>query len=137
MATHSSIPAWRIPWTEDPAELKSMGSRKVRHDLEIRHAARAPVCMLAPVSQRVCVCALLCTATGRVGGGDGTMAPQPPKHWGSLLSAGSAWSAPAPLATSAPLVCPGHLAQAQPVPGKHCVYQGRPEAGLGPVPGRP
>ena len=26
MATHSSILAWRIPWTEDPDELQSMGS---------------------------------------------------------------------------------------------------------------
>ena len=26
MATHSSIFAWRIPWTEDPGELQSMGS---------------------------------------------------------------------------------------------------------------
>ena len=27
MATHSSIPAWRIPWTEEPGELQSMGSQ--------------------------------------------------------------------------------------------------------------
>ena len=32
MATHSSIPAWRIPWTEEPGELLSMGSQRVRHD---------------------------------------------------------------------------------------------------------
>ena len=32
MATHSSIPAWRIPWTEEPARLGSMGSQRVRHD---------------------------------------------------------------------------------------------------------
>ena len=29
MATHSSILAWRIPWTEEPAGLQSMGSRRV------------------------------------------------------------------------------------------------------------
>ena len=29
MATHSSILAWRIPWTEEPGELQSMGSQKV------------------------------------------------------------------------------------------------------------
>ena len=28
MATHSSIPAWEIPWTEDPGGLQSMGSKK-------------------------------------------------------------------------------------------------------------
>ena len=32
MATHSTILAWRIPWTEKPGELQSMGSQKVRHD---------------------------------------------------------------------------------------------------------
>ena len=31
-ATHSSILAWRIPWTEEPGELQSTGSQKVRHD---------------------------------------------------------------------------------------------------------
>ena len=32
MATHSSILAWRIPWTEEPGRLPSMGSQKVGHD---------------------------------------------------------------------------------------------------------
>ena len=32
MATHSSILAWRIPWTEEPGGLKSVESQKVRHD---------------------------------------------------------------------------------------------------------
>ena len=32
MATHSSILAWRIPWTEQPERLQSMGSRRVRYD---------------------------------------------------------------------------------------------------------
>ena len=32
METHSSIIAWRIPWTEDPGGLQSMGSQRVRHD---------------------------------------------------------------------------------------------------------
>ena len=32
MATHSSIHAWRIPWTEEPGELQSLGSQGVRHD---------------------------------------------------------------------------------------------------------
>ena len=33
MATHSGILAWKIPWTEEPGRLKSMGPQKVRHDL--------------------------------------------------------------------------------------------------------
>ena len=32
MATHSSILAWRIPWTEKPAGLQTLGSQRVRHD---------------------------------------------------------------------------------------------------------
>ena len=32
MATHSSILAWRIPWTEEPGGLQVMGSQRVRHD---------------------------------------------------------------------------------------------------------
>ena len=32
MATHSSILAWRSPWTEEPGGLQSMGSQRVRHD---------------------------------------------------------------------------------------------------------
>ena len=32
MATHSSILAWRIPWTEKPCRLQSTGSQRVRHD---------------------------------------------------------------------------------------------------------
>ena len=32
MATHSGILAWRIPWTEKPVRLESMGSQRVRHD---------------------------------------------------------------------------------------------------------
>ena len=32
MATHSSILAWRIPWTEEPGGLQSMGLQRVRHN---------------------------------------------------------------------------------------------------------
>ena len=32
MATHSSTLAWRIPWTEEPGGLQSMGSQRVGHD---------------------------------------------------------------------------------------------------------
>jgi len=33
MPTHSSIPAWEIPWTEEPGRLQSMGSQRVGHNL--------------------------------------------------------------------------------------------------------
>ena len=32
MATHSSSLAWKIPWTEEPGRLQSMGSQRVGHD---------------------------------------------------------------------------------------------------------
>ena len=33
MATHSSILAWKIPWTEEPGGIQFTGSQRVRHDL--------------------------------------------------------------------------------------------------------
>ena len=36
MAIHSSILAWKIPWTEQPGGLQSMGSQRVGHDLETK-----------------------------------------------------------------------------------------------------
>ena len=36
MATHPSILAWEIPWTDKPGGLQSMGFQRVGHDLEIR-----------------------------------------------------------------------------------------------------
>ena len=40
MATHSSILAWEIPWTEEPGGLQSMGLQRVGHNLAIEHARR-------------------------------------------------------------------------------------------------
>jgi len=41
MATHSSILTWKIPWTEKPDGLQSMGLQRVRHELsEHTHAHR-------------------------------------------------------------------------------------------------
>ena len=36
MATHSSILAWGIPWTEEPGGLQSVGLQRVGHDLAIK-----------------------------------------------------------------------------------------------------
>ena len=38
MATHSSILAWEIPWTEEPGELQSVVSQRVGHNLVTKHA---------------------------------------------------------------------------------------------------
>jgi len=32
MATHSSVLEWRMPWTEEPGRLQSMGLQRIRHD---------------------------------------------------------------------------------------------------------
>ena len=37
MATHSSIFAWKIPWTEEPQGLQFMQSQRVGHDLATEH----------------------------------------------------------------------------------------------------
>ena len=36
-ATHSSILAWKIPWTEKPGRLQSMGSQRIRHSGVTEH----------------------------------------------------------------------------------------------------
>ena len=37
MTTHSSILAWRIPWSEEPGGLQSVGSQRVGHNLVTEH----------------------------------------------------------------------------------------------------
>ena len=37
LTTYSSILAWRIPWTEEPGGLQSMGSQRVEHDMSEFH----------------------------------------------------------------------------------------------------
>ena len=46
MATHSSILFWRIPWTEEPGGLQSMGSQRVGHDWVINTSLYLCVCCL-------------------------------------------------------------------------------------------
>ena len=41
MAAHSSILAWRIPWTEEPGGLQSMWSQKVRHHWVTKHSTES------------------------------------------------------------------------------------------------
>ena len=43
MASHSIILAWRIPWTEEPSGLQSMGSQRVRHDYKDTHRLKANI----------------------------------------------------------------------------------------------
>ena len=49
MATHSSIPTWRIPWTEEPGGLESMGLQRVRQDW-VAHTFTFIVMITIPVT---------------------------------------------------------------------------------------
>ena len=40
MASHSSILAWEMPWTQEPGRLQSMGSQRVRHGCVTEHTPR-------------------------------------------------------------------------------------------------
>ena len=52
MATHSSILAWRIPWTEKPGELQSMGSQRVEHDLATKQLLFSSPTKWNPLAQK-------------------------------------------------------------------------------------
>ena len=54
MATHSSVLAWRIPGTEEPGGLPSMGSHRVRHDWSDLAAAAAAIFLCIYVSVFIC-----------------------------------------------------------------------------------
>ena len=46
MATHSNILAWRIPWTEEPGGLQSMGSQRTRLKQLSMHARALPALLV-------------------------------------------------------------------------------------------
>ena len=54
IATHSSILVWRIPWTEKPRGLQSMGSQKIRHDQATNTLAASHVLMYTIIVIRIC-----------------------------------------------------------------------------------
>ena len=62
MATDSSIFVWKIPWTEEPGRLQSMGSQRAGHDwatslsLSACHCVNMCVCVCVRVCVSVCVC---------------------------------------------------------------------------------
>ena len=48
MATHSSILAWRIPWTEEPGVLQSTGLQRVGHNWATSHVYTKLLCLIKP-----------------------------------------------------------------------------------------
>ena len=59
MAPHSSTLAWKIPWTEEPGGLQSMGSRRVRHDWSDL-AAAAVACSYITLYKTIFIHLYLC-----------------------------------------------------------------------------
>ena len=51
MAPHSSTLAWKIPWTEEPGGLQSMGSLRVRHDFTLVAACGLLTVVASPVAE--------------------------------------------------------------------------------------
>ena len=49
MATHPSIVAWRIPWTEEPGALQSMGSQRAGHNWVAKHVHTLLLTFFSPV----------------------------------------------------------------------------------------
>ena len=45
MATHSSVLAWRTPWTEKPGRLQSIGSQRIRHHSQMHHSNSGCYCV--------------------------------------------------------------------------------------------
>ena len=50
MATHFSILAWEIHWTEEPGGLESMGLQRVRHDLVIKQQQHTSIVVCLSIS---------------------------------------------------------------------------------------
>ena len=62
MATHSILPAWRIPWTEEPGGLQSMGLQRVRHSWTANTHTHNPLQTQLPSRETdgmMCVCSTL------------------------------------------------------------------------------
>ena len=54
MATHSSILAWRIPWTEEPGGLQSTGSQRVGHEKKIKNKKKKSWTRLSDFTSLTC-----------------------------------------------------------------------------------
>ena len=72
MATHSSILAWEIPWTEETGRLQSMGCQRVRHNLVTEQQQQRVLLSVTQVSK--------VPSWSHVGEQRETVKPQPPGH---------------------------------------------------------
>ena len=49
MSTYSSVLAWRIPWTEEPCGLQSMGSQRVGHVEQLTHTVKYLISIVSKI----------------------------------------------------------------------------------------
>ena len=82
MATCSSIPAWEIPWTEEPGRLQSMASQRVSHNWAKKPSPS--LCDVCVVVMYTCVCNIIWGTSQLV-----PMVKNPPANAGDLRDAGS------------------------------------------------
>ena len=82
MATCSSIPAWEIPWTEEPGRLQSMASQRVSHNWAKKPSPS--LCDVCVVVMYTCVCNIIWGTSQLV-----LMVKNPPANAGDLRDAGS------------------------------------------------
>ena len=59
MATHTSILAWRIPWTEELEGLWSIGSQRVEHNLATTHVCLSDICVHDTTIAMICFLPML------------------------------------------------------------------------------
>ena len=81
MATHSSLLAWRIPWTEEPGGLQSMKSQRVGHDWACIHLLRFSG-MVRPTDQKMIVIEMTGCCSSQEEGTCHTMQGHTEKHQG-------------------------------------------------------
>jgi len=60
MATHSSILAWRILWTEEPGGLQSMGSQRISHSPTTEQLTLSNINVAAAAAKSLQSCPTLC-----------------------------------------------------------------------------
>ena len=59
MATHTSILAWEIPWTEEPGGLQSVGLQRIRHDLATQQQQQPLIIYYVGIMISIIFCSFL------------------------------------------------------------------------------
>ena len=98
MATHPSTLAWKIPWTEEPGRLQSMGSRRVGHNWSDLTAAAAVCPLFVMPSSHLILCRPLLLLPSifpsiRVYSNESALCIRWPKYWSFSFNISPDWHA--------------------------------------------